>query len=392
MYLKMMMERNPDFLSSVLDMVGDGRLEPDTYALDVDSIMENAALLLAEGKRCGIDLFFMTKQFGRNPRIARMLMEAGYPGAVAVDFREATHLIENGVCVMHAGHLVQIPDALIDRFVRSVRYITAFSVEKASAIGKAARAASKIQDVFLRVVRKGDCIFPGQRGGFELERIDEIVPSLVQIEGIRIAGLTSFPCFTFDAGQRRFDPTANLETIVRAKRMIEERWSIPVPHLNMPSATCLETIPMIAASGGTQGEPGHAFTGYTPKEAVETTPLKPAIVYATEVSHSCADRDGRAISCLFGGGYYRRGHVRNAFLRVGGSPEVAKVIPPDPVFIDYYFDVEGTFPSGSPALMAFRTQVFATRSRVALVEGMRRGTPRIVEVYDSQGRLLENRR
>jgi predicted amino acid racemase len=390
MFLKKMLERNPDFLSTVLDMLGDGRIEPDTYAIDVDSLMVNATLLLAEGNEHGVELFFMTKQFGRNPRIARMLMEAGYPGAVAVDFREATHLMENGVRVMHAGHLVQIPQALIPLMVGSVRYITVFSVQKACAIGKAALAAGEVQDVFLRFIGKTDCIFPGQQGGFALETLDEIVPQLVQIEGIRIAGLTSFPCFAFDEGH--FETTANVRTMVRAREAIEQRWSLPVTHLNMPSATCLETIPMIAASGGTQGEPGHALTGYTPKEAVETTPLMPAIVYATEVSHSFTDADGRAVSCLFGGGYYRRGHVRGACIRVGKSLEIARVIPPDPVFIDYYFDVKGTFPAGSPAVMAFRTQVFATRSRVALVEGMKTGTPRVTGVYDSQGRLLEDRR
>lgn len=272
MYLKKIMERNPDFLSAVLDMIGDGRLEPDTYTIDVDSLMENAVLLLGEGKRCGVDLFFMTKQLGRNPRIAKMLMEAGYPGAVAVDFREAMHLIENGVCVMHAGHLVQIPAMLIESIVRSVRYVTVFSVEKARAIGEAALAVGKTQDVFLRFIARNDLIFPGQQGGFELERIGEVIPQFLRIDGIRIAGLTSFPCFTFDEGQSRFNPTGNVETMIRAKRMIEQRWSIPIPHLNMPSATCLDTIPMIASTGGTQGEPGHALTETLPRRLSRPRP------------------------------------------------------------------------------------------------------------------------
>lgn len=41
---------------------------------------------------------------------------------------------------------------------------------------------------------------------------------------------------------------------------------------------------------------------------------------------------------------------------------------------------------GDTAVLAFRTQIFVTRSTVAVVAGLSTGEPRLTGLYDAQGR------
>ena len=43
---------------------------------------------------------------------------------------------------------------------------------------------------------------------------------------------------------------------------------------------------------------------------------------------------------------------------------------------------------GDTAVFAFRTQIFVTRSQVALVEGIQPGRPSLKAIYDSLGKPL----
>ncbi len=65
-----------------------------------------------------------------------------------------------------------------------------------------------------------------------------------------------------------------------------------------------------------------------------------------------------------------------------------RVQPPQPECIDYYFELEKEMPVSDPVCMAFRHQIFVTRSHVVLVKGIGRGEPEIIGEYDSQGRKL----
>ena len=67
---------------------------PDTYVLDYDAIIENGKKMKEVADPLNIKLFFMTKQIGRNPEIAKGLMEIGFDGVVAVDFKEALTMIK----------------------------------------------------------------------------------------------------------------------------------------------------------------------------------------------------------------------------------------------------------------------------------------------------------
>lgn len=74
-----------------------GSIRPDSYLVDIDMLIENARLMLIEAKKHGIILYFMLKQLGRNPYIAKKLMSLGYTGAVVVDFKEAKVMMDHQI-------------------------------------------------------------------------------------------------------------------------------------------------------------------------------------------------------------------------------------------------------------------------------------------------------
>jgi predicted amino acid racemase len=142
---------------------------------------------------------------------------------------------------------------------------------------------------------------------------------------------------------------------------------------------------LIASLDGNCAEPGHALTGTTPLHADAVQPEIPGYVYVTQVSHN---HDGKA--SLFGGGHYRRSHMKQAF--VGENLETGKrmtVQEPEVHSIDYHFDLDGEAPVSAPAILCYRTQMFTTRSKVAVVSGIQSGKPELLGLYDGLGHPLE---
>jgi predicted amino acid racemase len=99
---------------------------------------------------------------------------------------------------------------------------------------------------------------------------------------------------------------------------------------------------------------------------------------------------------IFGGGFYARAKVRSALVIPpgGGEGTIFGVESPPADNIDYYRtlavpDTQGVVKVGDTAILAFRTQIFVTRSRVAVVAGLRNGRPQLAGVFDSQGRDLK---
>ena len=73
----------------------------------------------------------MLKQIGRNPYLAKQLMDMGYKGAVVVDFREAEIMMQHHIPIGNVGHLVQVPKGLLPKVVAyKPEVITVFSLEK----------------------------------------------------------------------------------------------------------------------------------------------------------------------------------------------------------------------------------------------------------------------
>jgi len=382
MFLRFLMAHNMSLADFGTYLLERGLIESDTYVLDLDRIADNAVRIGDICRKNGLSAYFMAKQIGHNPEVSRRVLAAGgFNGMVAVDFREAQILHAVGLPVSHLGHLCQVPsggwDVALDM---KPEVITLYSQEKAEELSRAAQKRGVIQNVLLRVRDKDDIFYQGQEGGFPLETLGETLDLIESFKGIRAAGVTSFPCFLF--GDRKPRPTHNAQTVARGAAVLKER-GFDCLQINMPSCNSPATIPMAAQLGATHVEPGHSLTGTNPDNLCESEPLWPSILYMSEVSHSYEGN-----SMVFAGGYYRRSNLTYALVKTSSGYKETGVLTPDPHAIDYYLKLSDSFPSGSPVCMAFRTQIFVTRSHVALVEGLSGSRPVLHSIWDAQGRQV----
>ncbi|MFQ6282620.1 YhfX family PLP-dependent enzyme [Yersinia enterocolitica] len=382
MLLKALQKQNPALIEVALLLWKQGVIRPDSYVIDVDQVKQNASLLLETATRYGITLYLMSKQFGRNPLLCKLLLECGYQGIVAVDFKEARQLYQYNLPVAHVGHLVQIPSAMVDEVVsRQPEVITVYSIDKAREIAAAAVRQNKEQALLLKVCHHGDLVYPGQEAGFSLDELPTVIREIKTIPGIRLVGVTHFPCMLFDNEKGKTLPSPNLNTLIEAKSILEQQ-GIKVEQVNAPSATGVESLPQLAKWGVTHAEPGHSLTGTMPSNQQGNQPEHVAMLYLTEVSHC---HQGK--SYCYGGGYYRRGHLSNALV-YDQQWHTAKVVNPANDSIDYTLGLTEPFTIGSPVVMCFRTQIFVTRSDVVLVAGIQSGHPTLLGIFDSQGNTI----
>lgn len=381
MFLKQLLTDDPGLLTAAVVLHRQGRLLPDSYVVDLEGFRANAKVILDSAREKGIRLYFMLKQLGRNPVLARELVDMGYAGAVVVDFKEAQVMMRHGIPIGNVGHLVQIPEGMVRRVVEyGPEVITVYTLDKVRSVSRAASALGREQKLLIRVYAPEDTMYSGQTAGISLEALPEFLDQIRDLPGIRVAGVTSFPCFLYDEKQGDICPTPNLQTVLKARDMMLER-GIPVEVINTPSASCCRTLELMAQWGCNCGEPGHGLTGTTPVHAASSQPEKLCVAYVSEVSHNF---DGKGY--CYGGGYYRRGHVQNALVGAdAGSLRPVEVIPPSMESIDYHFGLSRPCQVGDTVVMAFRFQVFVTRSDVVLIDGIRQGQPRVVGVYDSLG-------
>ncbi len=77
---------------------------------------------------------------------------------------------------------------------------------------------------------------------------------------------------------------------------------------------------------------------------------------------------------------------KNALVGVSlEKSEEMGVTPPSDENIDYYIGLEKECAVGDTVVMAFRFQIFVTRSDVVLVEGLKEKRPYIAGIYNSMG-------
>ena len=390
MFLPVTIERNPALVETAINLHRSGKIHPNTYVLDVDAIQLNTKQLVQVAEQAGIKLYMMTKQIGRNPELARIIAESGIEQAVAVDPWEALTLGKAGVKLGNVGHLVQIPSHLIEPILRlRPEVVTVFSVEKAKQVSQAAERLGFIQNILLKVVGKQDVIYEGQQGGFQEDELLVEASRIQKLPGVTISGVTAFPCFLYNDESGEIEPTPNAHTVKRSAHRLQEELSLPLDQINMPSATTIASIPKLAEWGATHGEPGHALTGTTPLHVQGKQPEIPAMVYVSEISHVY---EGNAYT--FGGGFYRRSNARHAI--VGNNFTEMKnrfvsVSATPPEYIDYTGTLrvkEQEVAVGDTVIYAFRTQIFVTRSEVALVKGIQNGQAKVAAIYDSLGNKL----
>lgn len=382
MFLQSTIMHNKKLIEDALDFHQLGIIPPNTYVIDLDTVKRNAKALSEKAKKQDIELFFMTKQFGRNPLVAQAIVESGIEKAVAVDPWEAMTLSKNGIQIGHVGHLVQIPVHMISTILNlNPDYVTVFSYENARNISRIAQQMGKKQKVFLRIANKDDYIYNGQEGGFTFEQLVKDIESMEKLEGIEIAGLTSFPCILIQDDVPTITP--NVKSMQTAKLFLMNRGYEKL-EMNMPSATSTATMKLLKENGATQGEPGHALIGTTPLHASQNLEEKPAMVYVSEVSHLYNNH-----AYVFGGGFYPRSHMKEAL--VGTNRQNLKRVPTIdnvPTNIDYYGSLatDGVR-VGDTVIYAFRTQVFVTNAHVAVLKNIS-ANPELVGIYDSMGNLI----
>lgn len=419
MFLDTVLRRNPRLADVAYDLHRRGEIPPDTYVMDLDAVAANAALLAAAGEEHGVALWCVVKHLGRNPELIAAIARH-LPAFAAIDAAEARVLRAAGVRPGNLGHLVQIPrHALPELLAWRPAAVTVYDLAAAGAVSAAAHRLGLVQDLLVRVdaaagtpasgasgtaVAPHDAalrqdaagaavVFPGQEGGVPLGALDSFAAAVERLPAVRIAGVTGFPCVQCDPATGAPEPTAVFATARRARELLAAREGARRPAqrplmLSAPGATCVATLPLLAAGGATHGEPGHALTGTTPLHAHDTSqPERPAYVYVTEVSHTLAD--GRP--ALFGGGFYARSQVRSALLPRTGVRLRVQDAPAE--HIDYYRLLDAPahgseVRAGDTALLAFRTQVFVTRSTVAVVAGVSTGRPRLTGLYDARGARL----
>ena len=384
MFLRQTIKKNPKLIEAVMNFHQRMLISPDTYVIDVDHFLSNARLIADEAAKYNIELYFMLKQIGRNPYLAKELMKLGYAGAVVVDFKEAKVMMKHNVPIANVGHLVQPNRALIQELVDyGCEYFTVYSLEKMNDINEAAKKSNKVQKVLIRVYDEGDLIYSGQTAGFALKDLKENLSKMKEFENIQIAGLTSFPCYLYSEETNDIEATSNLNTVLKAKKVLEDE-GIEVININTPSTTSVKTIQKMAKINATSGEPGHGLSGTTPLHTKDGSEEIPSVVYLSEVSHNF---EGKAY--IFGGGYYRRGHAEKVLVGKNiKDSKIVNVLTPDLDSIDYHFGLSEECEVNDTAIMAFRFQIFVTRSDVCLMKGLIDGNPEIIGLYTALGEQI----
>ena len=172
MFLSKLKKNNPALLDYAFYAHQNGLILPDTYLLDLDTITENAIAIKNAADVYHFRLYFMLKQIGRNPLVARRLMEIGYDGAVCVDFIEALTMMENDVHLGNIGHLVQIPKTVIPKLLKAKPdFITVYSMEKIYEIEEAAGKLDMVQPILIRVTDSDSELYSGQIAGFHSSQL-----------------------------------------------------------------------------------------------------------------------------------------------------------------------------------------------------------------------------
>lgn len=396
-YLKRVIERNPQLLQAALELHQSGRIPPNTWVVDLDAVSENARCLAAAAKRLGLSTYLMSKQHNRNPYINLLARAHGLGKVVAVDAQCLLLCRRFGVEVGHAGHLNQIPRHLIPALMAMrPEVVTIYSREHAAWINEAARAQGRIQGLLLRITNPDDVTFEGQEGGFTEEEAPHAAAFLSELNHVRLAGVTSFPCVVYpERAGELVTLTSNMTTLVRTAERLRELGH-PIEQINAPGNTASHTMPFLKAAGATHVEPGNGLLGTTPDHALRAgLPEKTALVFVSEVTHHVG---GKAYA-LGGCGRFNDTYEAEAEGLVGSDWATARenAVPylrDVPQCIDYHMILDPGPAKrcriGDSVLFAFRTQMQMTRSYVAAVSGLS-GTsePKLHALFDPACHALD---
>lgn len=384
MFLNAVRRRNPGLLCCAAELHRAGVIPPNTFVIDRGAVRRNAAKLATRARELNLDLYFMAKQIGYDEHLLQAIQEF-IPGSVAVDWMGAERMIAQGVSLKHVGHLVPVPFHSIQRIMDQGQpeVWTLFDLAAAEAVNNAALALGKQQAVLLRIA--GYDLFPGQEGGCAPETILSVAEHISRLAGLRLVGVTCYPCFTWDSSHEEYVPTSNLTAVLAAAEQLRSA-GYEITQINTPGNTSLSLLPLLARYGATHGEPGHALTGTTPEQSLGKSEEEPAVVYVSEVSMVLPTGQAQ----IYGGGLYARGHAKSAL--VGNSIDELLQSEPVPVtfppaeYIDYQCLLDAPAAhtqvhTGDTVLLSFRFQLFVLRSYRAIVDQMTNGDWKLIALH-----------
>ncbi len=376
MYLTHLMNNNPTLIELMIEYHQKGMIPPNTWVVDLDTIMENAKILSSEANRLGLETYLMSKQHNRNPYINKIALHNGLGKIVAVDLTCALNCKRYNIPLGHVGHLNQIPKHYIPIVMKMCPEIfTVYSFEQAQWINDAAKDQGIVQDIMIRVMADGDIAFPGQEAGFFENDFADFVQKLSFLGHVKLSGVTAFPCLTYnEMSEDRIQATPNLKTINRVVGQLEA-FGFEITQVNTPGNTSSHVMALLKEYGATHVEPGNSLIGTTPSNAfVKDLPEKTAFAYLTEVSHFYEDR-----AYAYGGGVYHTNYSDQIHGLVGTNYKEAKEnkinykhqIKQD---IDYHMQLTPEpgqrCEIGDSVIFAYRTQMHMTRSYVLPVSGL----------------------
>jgi predicted amino acid racemase len=408
-YLNNVKKLNPLLIEYSAELHRKNLIPVSTYVLDLDAHVRNARSMNEQARKYNVSLFYMTKQMGRNPIIAQAVLNTGFSGVVVVEPQELRSLARYGIKIAHAGHLSNIPDNEIDYVLKVAKpeVITVFSLEKAKAVSLSAeRLGLPKQNLLVRPTSPGDTQYAYMEGGVDEKDAISEIQKINSLAGVRVAGLTSFPCMLYDLKVGRPVLMPNMSTLSRvAERARSE--GIELPIIDTPPLCTTNTIPMYASQGSTHLEPGSGVSGtaiwgiYSP----ETNPEIPAVVHVTEVSHFFDE-----YAYVFGGGFSYIELYELAYAGKSYVPKISKAklgafvgrnreqiltnqveALPYVGMIDYHAKLIKTpnVQIGDTVVFGFRTQIFVTRAQVAVVSGISENNPKLVGLFDHANNLID---
>jgi predicted amino acid racemase len=405
-----MARRNPELVTAAADLHRRGVVPPDCYVADVDTIEANARLLYDALTAARLEFYFEAKQFGRCPPLCSMLQDIGFTRALAIDIEELYALERNGVAVGHAGHLGQIPAGDVAHVVGRTRpdVITVYSREKALEIAVAARAAGVVQRLTLRVNGPDDLVPVSIAGGLGEDEALALARDLQGVEGVALAGFTTYPVVRFDLALGDWVATENLATMLRMRGRMRDELGLELDHVNAAGNVCARTIGLIAEAGATHCEPGQAFVGGLVANGFRDEPEIPAMAYVSEVSHVVGGTayiyaPSMVANNTIGiwnplrynmlSGALSRDGADPLDVRIQARPQHFEASDPTAFMFNAIHPRGGAEARVSDTVVfGFRTQLYRTNgARLAAVAGIQRGEPRVLGFFDRNGNHVDGR-
>lgn len=393
--------RNPGLIETSFQLHQEGRLPAPTQVIDLDAIAQNAALQAEVARRRDLRVFAMTKQNGLNPLMTRVALDQGLHSTVAVETLQAHRIHRYGFPLGNVGHLQNIPAGQVRRIV-SMRpeYVTVYNLEAARRVSEAAAELGHVQDLYVRVTNPaivaGSKVVAGDEGSFggliggwtEANCVEGIRP-LLDLENVRVAGLTQFGGVAYQGNESaaKAEPTEALRTTLRAKEALEAELGLEGLHVNCGGNANAVTFEMLADVGVTEVEPGLSICGAASFHASEEMPEIPAQAVVTEVTHFW-EGDVYTVGGVFAfvSELYDEAPMQALVGRSADEGRERRLSYLYDEMVDAHgvFSAEGFQPAvGDTVVMVHHPQAFLERGYTAAVSGIASGDPVVEGIFDA---------